>query len=147
MSASAGWLRTPGGAYKKPPIGSWRSISAGIDAGKRAEEGRPVAKQKIPVVYEQTAARNAQTQASRTEAIELLHALLPKALKVLAEEMETGDNRLQAALHVLKACKLYGAEVGIGPTDAAEIALQEKEKLKERHQREYFASFDGLRAD
>src|SRR5215510_4481258 len=107
-----------------------------------------MARQKIPgatngvdtAAYEQTAARNAQTQACRTDAIEQLCALLPKVLKVLSEEMD-GENRLQAAMHVLKACKLYGAEVGIGPTDAAEIALQEKETLKKRQQREYFASF------
>ena len=47
-------------------------------------------------------------------------------------------------MHVLKACKLYGAEVSIGPMDAAEIALQEKETLKKRQERKFFANIPGL---
>ena len=108
-----------------------------------------MSKQKMAVVpngtavYERMAARNARTQAYWTEAVDQLHAMLPKALKVLAEELE-GENRLHAAVHVMKACKLYGTEVSIGPTDAAEIAIQEKEKLKKRQQREFFANIPAI---
>jgi hypothetical protein len=102
-----------------------------------------MAKQKMTVApngtgkstYEQMAARNARTQECRTEAVDQLHVMLPKALKVLAEELE-GENRLHAAVHVLKACKLYGAEVSIGPTEVEDVAIQEKERLQKRRHRE-----------
>jgi hypothetical protein len=67
-----------------------------------------------------------------------LRALLPKALEVLAEELK-GENRLHAAVHVLKACRLYGAEVPTGSTDAEEIVVAEKERVKRRQWRESLA--------
>ena len=58
----------------------------------------------------------------------------PLQLEVLAEELK-GENRLQVAVHVLKACRLYGAEVRTGSTDAEEIVVAEKERVKKRKQR------------
>jgi SAM-dependent methyltransferase len=60
-----------------------------------------------------------------------LRALLPEALEVLAEELK-GENRLHAAVHVLKFCRLYGAELPIGSMDVGEIVVTEKERVKER---------------
>jgi hypothetical protein len=57
-----------------------------------------------------------------------LRALLPKALETLQKELE-GEAPLQAAIHVLKACSLYGAlPAPSGPTEVedAEIALKRK---------------------
>lgn len=81
---------------------------------------------------------NACRQDLWTGTTDRLRALLPKALEVLAEELK-GENRLQADVHVLKACRLYGAEVPLGPTDVEEIVIEEKERLKERQQWEFFA--------
>lgn len=64
-----------------------------------------------------------------------LRALLPKALEVLAEELK-GENRLHAAVHVLKACRLYGAELPVGSTDVEEIVLTEKARVKSKRQQE-----------
>lgn len=68
-----------------------------------------------------------------------LRSLLPKALEVLAEEMEEGENRLLAAVHVLKACRLYGAEVPTGSTDVEEIIVTEKERVNGKRKREKWA--------
>ena len=74
---------------------------------------------------------NTRRQELWTGTTDRLRALLPKALEVLAEELK-GENRLHAAVHVLKACRLYGAELPIGSTDAEEIAVAEKARVKER---------------
>ena len=81
---------------------------------------------------------HAQRQERWMGTTDRLRALLPKALEVLAEELK-GENRLHAAVHVLKACRLYGAELPVGSTDAEEIVVAEKERVKKRQQREYFA--------
>jgi transposase-like protein len=67
-----------------------------------------------------------------------LRALLPKALEVLELELQ-GEDRLQAAVHVL-----YGAELPLGPTDVGEIVIVEKERLKQRQQREFFANIPAI---
>jgi hypothetical protein len=72
-----------------------------------------------------------------------LRALLPKALEVLELELQ-GEDRLQAAVHVLKACRLYGAELPLGPTDVGEIVIVEKERVKQRQQREFFANLPSI---
>ena len=81
---------------------------------------------------------NTRRQELWTGTIDRLRLLLPKALEVLAEELQ-GKNRLQAAVHVLKACRLYGAEVPTGATDAEDIVIREKERVKNRQQRSFFA--------
>ena len=68
---------------------------------------------------------NVRRQELWTGTADRLRALLPKALEVLEQELE-GENRLQAAVHVLKSCRLYGAELPSGSIDAAEIAVAEK---------------------
>jgi transposase-like protein len=72
-----------------------------------------------------------------------LRTLLPKALEVLELELQ-GEDRLQAAVHVLKACRLYGTELPLGPTDVGEIVIVEKERLKQRQQREFFANIPSI---
>jgi len=54
-----------------------------------------------------------------------IRALVPKALEVLRQDMETGDDlrlRQSAAVHILRAVGLYG-DVGqpVGPTSAAGV--------------------------
>ena len=66
-----------------------------------------------------------------------------KALEVLEQELE-GENRLQAAVHVLKGCRLYRAELPSGSIDAAEIAVAEKERVKKRQQRAFFANIPSI---
>lgn len=63
-----------------------------------------------------------------------MRSLLPKALKVLEAELE-GEKRLEAAIHVVKSCGLYGKQLYIGQTEAVDayIAAEEKkEKLQFR---------------
>jgi hypothetical protein len=86
---------------------------------------------------------NACRQELWTGTTDRLRALLPKALEVLAEELK-GENRLHAAVHVLKACRLYGAELPFGPTDVGEIVIVEKERVKQRQQREFFANIPAF---
>ena len=86
---------------------------------------------------------NTRRQELWTGTTDRLRALLPKALEVLAEELK-GENRLHAAVHVLKACRLYGAELPLGPTDVGEIVIVEKERLKQRQQREFFADIPSI---
>lgn len=82
---------------------------------------------------------NARRQELWTGTTDRLRSLLPKALEVLAEELK-GENRLHAAVHVLKACRLYGAELSTGSTDAEEIEVAERERVKKRQQRAFFAN-------
>jgi hypothetical protein len=86
---------------------------------------------------------NACRQELWTGTTDRLRALLPKALAALTHELE-GENRLQAAVHVLKACRLYGAELPLGPTDVGEIVIVEKERVKQRQQREFFANIPAI---
>ena len=72
-----------------------------------------------------------------------LRGLLPKALEVLKCGLE-GETPLPAAVHVLKACRLYGAELPSGSTDVEEIVVVEKERVKQRRQREFFANIPSI---
>jgi len=56
-----------------------------------------------------------------------LRGLLPKALEVLKGELE-GEQPLPAAVHVLKACGLYGLPIPTGATDPQTIALEQQRK-------------------
>ena len=61
-----------------------------------------------------------------------LRGLLPKALEVLTCELE-GEHPLLAAVHVLKACGLYGSLAApTGETDPQAIALAMKLKADDR---------------
>ena len=56
-----------------------------------------------------------------------LRVLLPKALRVLEAELE-GERRLEAAVHVLKSCRLYGqTEFYIGQTEAVDAYINAEE--------------------
>ena len=64
-------------------------------------------------------------------ASEQLRALLPKALEVVTKALD-GEQALPAAVHVLKACGLYGGLAPSGSIDAADIALEQKQRQQER---------------
>ena len=60
-----------------------------------------------------------------------LRGLLPKVLEVLKCELE-GEQPLPAAVHVLKACGLYGMLPPRGPTEVEDAVLAEQQRLKQR---------------
>ena len=78
--------------------------------------------------YGVQAALNARRQEQWGEQMHRLRVLLPKALDVLDQELE-GDNPIPAAIHVLKACKLYGTPMVAGPTDVEDIAIAAQSRL------------------
>ena len=60
-----------------------------------------------------------------------LRGLLPKAMEVLTQELE-GEHPLLAAVHVLKACGLYGMLPPRGPTEVEDAVLAEQERQSQR---------------
>ena len=60
-----------------------------------------------------------------------LRGLLPKALEVLQCELE-GETPLPAAVHVLKACGLYGVPAPQGPTDIEDVVIAQRRRAYER---------------
>ena len=68
-----------------------------------------------------------------------LRGLLPKALEVLTHELE-GEHPLPAAVHVLKACGLYGALPPSGPTEPEDAVLAEQHRQGERRRAALFAA-------
>jgi transposase-like protein len=75
------------------------------------------------------AALNLRRQELWRDLTDGLRALLPRAVEVLAAELD-GDNRLAAAMHILKTCGFPGGvSLAAGPTDpqviAAELRLAE----------------------
>ena len=94
--------------------------------------------------YGVQAALNARRQEQWGEQIHRLRVLLPKALDVLEQELE-GENRLQAAVHVLKACKLYGLPVAAGPTDVEDIAIAAQTRMQERQTKALLAGIGNGR--
>jgi hypothetical protein len=70
------------------------------------------------------AAVNQRRQELWAEVAAGLRALLPRAVEIVQAELE-GDTPLPAAVHVLKACGLYGAAAApAGSTEPEEIAAQ-----------------------
>ena len=67
-----------------------------------------------------------------------LRGLLPKALDVIAQELE-GETPLPAAVHVLKACGLYGMLPPRGPTEPEDAVLAEQQRQGERRRAALFA--------
>src|SRR5262249_50104347 len=68
-----------------------------------------------------------------------LRGLLPKALEVLKSELE-GETPLPAAVHVLKACGLYGMLSPRGPTEVEDAVLAEEERQSERRRQALMAA-------
>ena len=60
-----------------------------------------------------------------------LRGLLPKALEVLARALD-GDTPLPAAVHVLKACGLYGMLPPQGPTALEDAVLAQETRQSQR---------------
>jgi hypothetical protein len=73
---------------------------------------------------------NSRRQELWTATSERLRTLLPKALDVLEAELE-GENRLSAAVHLLKAAGAYGLAMPQGPVDVEEAAAVELERQKQ----------------
>jgi hypothetical protein len=85
------------------------------------------------------AALNGRRQEQWTGMVDRLRSLLPKALDVLEQELE-GENRIQAAVHLLKAAGAYGLSVPSGPVDPEEAAVAEQERVNHQRQRVRMAS-------
>ena len=73
------------------------------------------------------AALNRRRQELWTEVADRARSLVPRALDVLSEEL-TGERRLVAAVHVMKAAGVYGLALPSGPTDPEEAETEQKEK-------------------
>jgi len=77
------------------------------------------------------AALNSRRQELWEEMTDTLRGLLPKALDMLARELE-GETPLPASMYVLKACGLYGMLPPRGPTEREDALLAEQERQSER---------------
>jgi hypothetical protein len=77
------------------------------------------------------AALNNRRQQLWESMVDRLRSLLPKALAVVERELD-GEHPLPAAVHVLKACGLYGVPAPFGPTEAADAEIAQKQKEQER---------------
>ena len=89
------------------------------------------------------AALNGRRQEQWAGMTDRLRSLLPKALDVLAQELE-GENPVPVAVHILKACGLYGLLAPQGPVEAEEMAVAEQERVNQRKQRVRMASMLSL---
>jgi len=85
------------------------------------------------------AALNSRRQELRVGMTDSLRRLLSKALDVLKCETE-GEQPLPAAVHVLKACGLYGMLPPRGPTEVEDAVLAEQERQSERRHKAVFAA-------
>jgi len=88
--------------------------------------------------YGVQAALNARRQEQWAEQFNRLRALLPKALDVLSRELE-GDTPLPAAIHVLKACSLYGTPMVAGPTEVEDVAIAAQARMQDRQHKALLA--------
>src|SRR5713101_3507375 len=77
------------------------------------------------------AALNSRRQELWAGMADTLRGLLPRALEVLKCELE-GETPLPAAVHVLKACGLYGAPAPHGPTEVEDAVLAQRRRVYER---------------
>ena len=77
------------------------------------------------------AALNSRRQELWTGMIDTLRGLLPKALEVLKCELE-GETPLPTAIHVVKACGLYGMPAPQGPTDVEDVVVAQRRRAYER---------------
>jgi hypothetical protein len=68
-----------------------------------------------------------------------LRGLLPRAVEVLKEQLES-EQPLPAAVHVLKACGLYGMLPPRGPAEVEDAVLAEQERQSERRRKALFAA-------
>ena len=85
------------------------------------------------------AALNSRRQELWIGMTQTLRGLLPKALEVLKDELE-GEHPLPAAVHVLKACGLYGNVSPLGPTEVEDALLAEQERQSERRRKTLMAA-------
>jgi len=85
------------------------------------------------------AALNSRRQELWTGMTDTLRGLLPKALDVLKSELESATP-LPAAVHVLKACGLYGMPVPHGPTEVEDAVLAGQQRQSERRRQALFAA-------
>ena len=87
------------------------------------------------------AAVNSRRQEDWVVVTDRLRALVPKALEVLEQEL-AGETPLSAALHILKACGLYGlrrTDMWDGCTDPEEIAIGQAMHQQERERERMLA--------
>ena len=85
------------------------------------------------------AALNGRRQELWIGMTQTLRGLLPKALEVLQCELD-GEHPLPAAVHVLKACGLYGMLPPRGPAEVEDAVLAEQERQSERRRKALFAA-------
>ena len=85
------------------------------------------------------AALNSRRQELWVGMTDALRGLLPKALEVLKCALE-GETPLPTAVHVLKACGLYGIVTPLGPKEVEDAVLAKQERESERRRIAVFAA-------
>jgi hypothetical protein len=88
------------------------------------------------------AALNAKRQELWEAMTDRLRNLLPKALDVVAAELD-GEQRLQVALHVLKAAGLYKVPTPDAPTEIPDLEIAREERKTARFARYFCATWQG----
>ena len=78
------------------------------------------------------AALNSRRQELWVGMVDTLRGLLPKALEVVKSEL-AGETPLPAAIHVIKACGLYGSiPVPQGPTEVEDAEIAQRRRVYDR---------------
>lgn len=79
------------------------------------------------------AALNARRTEAWSSLLDRLVSLVSSALDVLSRELEQQSPRsLEAAVHVLKACGVYGTARSIGSMDAEDLAQADRQRERDR---------------
>ena len=87
------------------------------------------------------AALNQRRADAWSSLLDRLAALVPKALDVLLRETEQpGPRSLEAAVHILKACGIYGMGRPIGYTEAEDFAIDDESRESGRRTRAMLAN-------
>jgi hypothetical protein len=82
------------------------------------------------------AALNHRRNEAWTSLLDRLASLAPVALDVLMREVEQpGPRALEAAVHVLKACGLYGTLRPVGSTDPEDFVQAERDRERDKQLR------------
>src|SRR5712691_11063017 len=122
------WTLTPQQETAVDLLASGKTLT---DTGKALEVTRQTVSEWFNHHPGFQAALNSRRQELWIGMTNTLRGLLPKALEVLQCELE-GEHPLPAAVHVLKACGLYGMVIPLGPTEPEDAVLAEQQRQGER---------------
>ncbi len=130
------WTLTPQQETAVDLLASGKTVT---DTAKALEVTRQTVSEWLNHHHGFQAALNSRRQELWAGMADTLRGLLPKALEVLKCELE-GERPLPAAVHVRKACGLYGVPVPHGPTEPEDAVLAEQQRQGERRRAALFAA-------